>query len=192
MAHRIKPILKFVAAAIMPAIYLAFVITDHYDVWDEVRGLNDVKVVAARMNTSYEEVQRQYRPSDKEWKATVDLIKKYTKSQLPPGREPLVVMRYGAITSAKLDLGYGKFAEWTAPTTPLALLYHEFPTPGSIKPEDIVIVGQIGDLFAWIDKSKTDFRFFVQNVLLGIFSLTLAILIWGIEHRERKTAAKAP
>jgi len=38
------------------------------------------------------------------------------------------------------------------------------------------------------DKSKSDFRFLVQNVLLGIFSITLGVLIWAIEHRKSGSA----
>jgi hypothetical protein len=34
---RIKPIAKFIAAAVMPALYLAFVVADHYDTFDKMR-----------------------------------------------------------------------------------------------------------------------------------------------------------
>lgn len=179
-----KPILKFLAAAVMPALYLAFVVTDHYEVWDRVRGLNDVKAVAARMSISYAEAKRQYWPRDKEWEPTLALITRYTKFQLPQGRTPVMIARYKAVASAQIEIPGGENAEWTAPTTPLVLLYSDPP-----KNEDTVIVGDIGDLFVWIDKSKSDFRFLIQNVLLGIFSITLGVLIWAVEHATKSKSA---
>ncbi len=181
-----KPALKFIAAAIMPSLYLMFIITDHYEIWDSIRGLNKVKAVAARMNLSYTEAKRQYRPGDDEWKPTIALIERYSKAELPRGRQPIVLARLQAVASAKAEVGPGKFAEWTAPTTPLLFLYSESPLSWN----DTMVVGDIGDLFVWIEKSKSDFRFYVQNVLLGVFSVTLGALIWGIEHRERSQKYK--
>jgi hypothetical protein len=182
-----KPILKFLAAAVMPSLYLAFIITDHYEAWDRVRGLNEVKIVAARMNVSYAEAKRQYWPSDKEWIPTLALITRYTKAQLPQGKSPVMIARYKAVASAKIDITPGSSAEWTAPTTPLVLLYRDPP----LSMDDAVIVGDIGDLSVWIDKSKSDFRFLIQNVLLGVFSIALAVLIWSVEHRSKKAPKPA-
>jgi hypothetical protein len=177
-----KRILKFIAAAIMPAFYLTFVIADHYGIWDEMRGLNEVKAVAARMSVSYAEAKRQYWPSDKEWKPTLALIARYTDTKLPPGKSPLMIARYKAVASANIEIAPGKYAEWTAPATPLVLVYRDPPQSF----DDAVVVGTIGDLPMWIDKSKNDFRFLIQNVLLGLFSLSLGILIWTVEHRAKK------
>lgn len=96
-----------------------------------------------------------------------------------------MIARFSAVASAKIDLAPGKFAEWTAPTTPLVLLYREAP----LSWDDTLVVGDIGDLPIWIDKSKSDFRFLIQNVLLGVFSLSLGILIWTIEQatKDQKT-----
>jgi hypothetical protein len=178
----IKPVAKFVAAAVMPALYLLFVVADHYDVFDKLRGLDKVQTVASRMNTSYADVKRQYRPRDPEWTPTLALIRKYTKAEMPSNRDPVLLARYTAIVSAKAEIEPGKFAEWTAPTTPLLIFYSDPPS----RFNDYVAVGEIGDLFSWIEKSKADFRFMIQNVLLGIFSITLGVLIWAIEHREHK------
>ncbi len=180
MKH-IKHVLKFISAGIMPVLYLAFVATEHYGFWDRVRGLDDVRLVAQRMNISYAYAKRQYRPGDPEWKPTLGLIKRYTKAELPRDRQPVLIARYKAVTSAMVETAPGITAEWTAPTTPIYLAYAELPA----KTNDVVQVGDINDLFLWIDKSKSDFRFLMQNVLLGIFSLTLGLMIWGIEHRER-------
>lgn len=182
----IKHLLKFISAGIMPVLYLAFVATEHYGFWDRVRGLDDVRVVAQRMNISYAYAKRQYRPTDPQWQPTLDLIKKYTKAELPRDRTPVLIGRWKAVTSAMIETGPGITAEWTAPTTPIYLGYVDQPT----KPSDIVQVGDINDLFLWIDKSKSDFRFLIQNVLLGIFSLTLGIMIWGIEHREKLSSPR--
>ena len=168
--------LEFLSAAFIPFLYLTFVITEHYDVWDGPRGLDAVKRVASQMDTSYDpNVQRQFRATDPGFQETLDLIRKYTTASLQPGREPIAIVRYVAVASGKTDLGNGKFAEWTAPTTPLILLYTEPPVATS---NDFIVVGSIGDLHTWIERSKTDFRFFVQDVFLTLFSLVLGVLIW--------------
>lgn len=178
-----KHILKFISAAIMPVLYLAFVVSEHYGFWDWVRGLDQVRVVAQRMNTSYADAKRQYRPGDPEFEPTLDLIEKYTKAELKRDRQPVLIARYKAVASAVIDTGQGMTAEWTAPTTPVYLGYVDNPAQTS----DVVQVGDINDLFVWIDQSRNDFRFLIQNVLLAVFSLTLGVLIWSIEHRERRS-----
>jgi hypothetical protein len=73
---RKKRALEFVSAVVFPVLYLGFVVTEHYGLWDEVRGLNSVKKVAAQMDTSYDpNAQRQFRPGDEGWKPTLTLIK---------------------------------------------------------------------------------------------------------------------
>jgi hypothetical protein len=136
------------------------------------------------MNLSYQYAQRQYRPGDREWSDTVALIKRYTRAELPRDRDPLVLTRSQAIASSKLDLGRGAVAEWTAPNTPIMFLYKELPLPSGSA--DVIVVGDIADLFTWVDRSRTDFRFYVQNVLLAIFSLTLGVLAWRLDHQSNK------
>jgi hypothetical protein len=179
-----KHLLALGRLVIMPVLFILFAVTDHYGVWDTLRGLNNVEAVAKRMNLSYQEAQRQYRPGDKEWSDTVALIKRYTKADIPLGRDPLVLTRSQAIASSKLDLGGGISAEWTAPNTPIMFLYKELPLPSGSP--DVVVVGDIADLFTWVDKSKTDFRFYIQNVLLAIFSVTLGIFAWRLDHQGAK------
>jgi len=107
-----RKFLEFIRAVGLPILYLAFVVTEHYGFWDEIRGLNDVKTVAAQMNTSYDtQAQRKFRPQDKAWKPTLALIRRFSRAQLPKGREPILIARYSAILSGKVDLGNGQFAE---------------------------------------------------------------------------------
>lgn len=167
-------------AVVWPLLYLSFVVTEHYGLWDSLRGLNAVKEVAAHMDTSYDpSVQRQYRPGDKGYSETLSLIERYTNAVLLKGRKPVMICRYVAVLSGKADLGNGKTAEWTAPSTPLIVLYHELPA----NPQEIVQVGTIGDLHLWIERSKADFRFFVQDIFLGVFSVALGASLWFAHRR---------
>lgn len=81
--------------------------------------------------------------------------------------------------SSKIDLGDGRMAEWTAPTTPIYLLYHDLPAEKG----DAVQVGNIEDLHNWVERSKSDFRFYVQDIFLGLFSFALGAFIW-IAHKH--------
>jgi len=54
---KVKHVLKFIAAAIMPVLYLAFIVTEHYGFWDRFRGLDEARVVAGNLGTgSCEEI----------------------------------------------------------------------------------------------------------------------------------------
>lgn len=167
--------LEFGLAVIWPIIYLTFVVTEHYGVWDKVRGLDAAKEVAAQMDTSYDAAaHHQFRPGDKGYAETLSLIQSYTHAALPKDKKPVMIIRYQAILSGEAVLNNGKVVDWTAPSTPLFVLYHELPADTS----DALQVGTIDDLHVWIERSKNDFRFFVQDVFLGIFSLALGTLLW--------------
>ena len=181
-----KPWLKLVAVTIMPSLFLAFTVSEHYGLWDRVRGLNDVREVTRRMNTSYADEKRVYRKSDKEFGPTLALIRKYSSARIPSDREVLLIARYRAVVSYQESLSNGQVAEWTAPTTPLLLLYADPPGNG-----DVIQVGAIGDLYSWIEQSKSDFKFYVQSILLGVFSLVLGFLVWAVEHVLPRVKLKA-
>jgi hypothetical protein len=90
-----------------------------------------------------------------------------------------------AVLSRKTDLDQGRIAEWTAPSTLIALLYKDWPGQ-DVPPEDYRIVGTIGDLRAWIIRSKDDFRFVMQDILLAVLSITLGAIIWVTEAKPDK------
>jgi hypothetical protein len=125
--------LKFVAAVVLPLLYLSSIVSQRLGVWDWWFGLNEIEKVASHFETSYDpDVSRQVRESDLAWKPLLRLIRRYSIVTLPANRQPKVVACFAAITSAKIDVGQGRMAEWTAPTTPLVLLYQD-PFPVSFE-----------------------------------------------------------
>src|ERR1700687_3762256 len=92
--------LEFASAIIWPLLYLGFVTTEHYGVWDKVLGLEEVKKVAAQMDSSYDPSARhQFRAGDAGYDETLSLIKHYTRAILPKDKPPVVITRYVAIAS---------------------------------------------------------------------------------------------
>jgi hypothetical protein len=87
----------------------------------------------------------------------------------------MVFARGQAITSAKTAAG-----EWTAPTTPIVLLYRKWPDPGSgdLKfGEDAFVVGTIGDLHDWVRRDRADFDFVWRTILFGLLSACAGIAL---------------
>lgn len=76
-------------------------------------------------------------------------------------------------------------AEWTAPSTPLALLYRDWPG-NEVPREDYRIIGTIGNLREWISKAKDDRRFLVQDVFLGTFTPLLGFGLFLIEWKTER------
>ena len=180
-----KPVFKFVAAVFLPVLTILFVIGEHGGWWDRYLGLTDVLEAAARFETSYSEgVRRIIVPGEPAWAPVLDLIRRYSPAKLPPGREPSVLARFVAVASAKIDTGLGTIAEWTAPSTPIALLYQDWPG-NSVPPSDCRIVGTIGDLRTWVDKRRADLHFLGRDVLLSITSIVIGLVIWLMENGPR-------
>jgi hypothetical protein len=94
------------------------------------------------------------------------VIKKYSYAQLPMNKKPKVFRRSKAVESIKSEEAGG--AEWTAPTTPIVLLYQD---ARQVPREDAVIVGTIGDLHDWVRRDVADFDFLVRIILLGGLSI---------------------
>ena len=177
---------KFMLAVGLPLVTLGFVVLNYYGFWDYCRGLHHVREIAARMETSYaEDVKRVIRPGQPGWDTMLSLIRRYSSAQLPANREPKLLARSVAVASAKLDIGPGQIAEWTAPSTPLVLIYVEWPGQ-PVEPADYKIVGTIGDIRAWVDKSRADFYFVTRDVLITLTSIFLGGLIWFVEFRPQK------
>ena len=114
------------------------------------------------------------RPGDRAWPAVMRVITRYSRAQLLTGREPRVFAQFVAIASAQNEAAHG---EWTAPTTPVALLYKEWPGHGFVPPEDVVFVGTIGDLRTWIQRDESDFDFLIRTILFGSLSACVAVFL---------------
>lgn len=183
--------LKFVAAVIIPSVVLVFVISMRVGIWDRWFGLDKVEKVAEKFESSYSsDASHPVRIGDPAWTPILRLISKYSNVDLPKDKEPRVLARFVAVLSGKTDLGQGRIAEWTAPSTPIALLYRDWPGQ-DVPREDYRIVGTIGDLRAWINRSKDDFRFVMQDILLAVLSITLGAIIWVTEAKPDQENKKA-
>jgi hypothetical protein len=158
------------------------VVSNRFGVWDRWYGLHHLEKVAANFETSYaHNVTRRVLPGDPAWKPLLRLINKYSTADLPKDREPKALVRSKAVLSNAIEAKNEVVAEWTAPTTPIILLYKESL---SIEPQDYRHVGSIGDLRTWVTRSKDDFRFLVQDVSLALFSLVFASTLWVVERPQ--------
>jgi hypothetical protein len=127
---KVKEIARWTAFGIAVASVLLAVLS-YFGIWNEWRGDNLLAGVAAHFDSSYsEDAGLPVGPGDKAWPAVMRVITKYSHAQLPIGKEPKVFVRFVAVASAKNDAARG---EWTAPTTPIALLYKEWPGDGYTK-----------------------------------------------------------
>jgi hypothetical protein len=163
------------SGVVISILSVVFAITTYLGVWNYVRGDDLVGNVAARLDKSYgEDAGRPVRPTDKEWAPLLRLIKNYTRAKLPVGKVPLVFARSVAIASARSDEAR---AEWTAPTTPIMLLYKEWPGHGALTPDDYRIVGTLEDLHNWIRQDEADFDFFWRNIIFGVLSLCVGTFV---------------
>jgi hypothetical protein len=170
--------LKFIArwlGVVFSAVSVLFAISVYLGVWSEWRGNNLVAAVAARFDKSYsEDASRPVRPSDKEWPPLIRIIKKYSHADLPTDKEPRVLARAVAIASVKVDAsGF----EWTAPTTPLYLMYRDWPGRGDVPASDVRIVGTIEDLHNWIRNDAADFDYLVRTIIFGVLSFCVGVFL---------------
>ncbi len=179
------------AALALPLLYLTFLIADRYGVWSRMRGLDKVEAVATRFEQSYSpDASRPVSVGDPEWKPLIHLIYQYSNVDFPKNKEPRTVARFSATLSGKQTGPEGQvFSEWTAPSTPFAVLYRRWPGQ-DVPKEDWRIAGTIGDLRAWILRSKDDLRFFVKDVFLVLFSFVVGLLL--LIHESRITRAADP
>jgi hypothetical protein len=144
---------------------VVFAVLTYFGFWNYYRGDTLLEALAARLDLSYAEVNRVVRPGEPAWRPLLRVIANHTHVDLPRDKEPVVFARATAIASAKTDFG-----EWTAPTTPIALLYKQWPTGQDLPPEDYRIVRTIQDLYEWIRKDETDFYFVCRTIILGMLS----------------------
>ncbi|HEY0221095.1 MAG TPA: hypothetical protein VGC58_02630 [Candidatus Paceibacterota bacterium] len=156
-------------------ITLFFVITEHFGMWDRIRCTNELLEYNSRIQTSYAEVTRTITPENKEWRCVTNTIYKYSNTKLQKDKKPIGIVRFVATQSFKQNLGENNFAEWTAPSTPIAFVYKQLPD-GNVLNEDLAIVGSIGEFESWIEKDKNEFKFIIQNIFLGVLSFSVAVL----------------
>jgi hypothetical protein len=186
--------LKFFLAIVIPVCVIAFVFSMRTGFWDWCFGIDKVVKVTENFETSYApDACHPVRPGDPAWDPILKLISKYSSADLPKDKKPKVFARFVAVLSQKTDLGQGKIAEWTAPSTPIALIYRDWPGQ-DVPPQDYRIVGTIGDLRIWINRSRDDFRFVMQDILFAILAIIIGTIIWFTEvyspKQERNTKRK--
>jgi hypothetical protein len=149
---------------------VVFAVMTYFGVWNHLRGDDLVAEVAARFDKSYsEDASIPVRRNDKDWQPLLRIITKYTHAELPHDREPFVFARFSAVSSAKTEAGGKVIAEWTAPTTPVAFIYKDWPGQ-EVPKEDYRIVGSIQDLHEWIRTDEADFDFFCRTIIFGLLS----------------------
>jgi hypothetical protein len=157
------------------ALSIVFAISTYLGFWNFLRGDNLLADVAARFDKSYtENAAMPVIRGDKEWAPLMRVITKYSHAQLPTDKEPRVFARLPAVISAKNEAAR---AEWTAPTTPITLIYKEWPGHGTVTPDDYRIVGTIEDLHNWIRNDEADFDFLFRTIIFGALSLCVGVFL---------------
>lgn len=176
-----------IVTLVLPFFYTAFVVTDHFGLWDRLSGLNLVEQVLSRFELSYTpDASRPVRMGDPEWEPFLNLVRRYSKTTLRNDKQPRVFARFQASLSTRSPTQGTIESEWTAPSTPFAVIYRDWPTSdgGNISLEDWQYVGTIGDLRDWISKAKESRRFLVLDIFLGTFGPLLAIVIYLLDERR--------
>lgn len=175
---------------ILPFFYLGFLLTDRYGLWDNLSGLSWSDRSEQRFEKSYaRDSSIRVRSGDKAWMPTLKLIRKYSKANLQPDRESKVIARWQAALSTRTPTEGPIFSEWTAPSTPIVLLYEDLPMTADAKLDanDWVVVGTIGEWREWIVRAREERRFVVLNVFLGTFGPLLSIFVFLLERQIPKS-----
>jgi hypothetical protein len=176
-----------VVLLILPLLYVGFIFADRFGIWDRLEGLDLVEHAAMNFELSYApDASTPVRLGDKEWAPLLKLTYKYSNTQFPTDKQPLLFARSVAISSGRTPSAGPVLAEWTAPSTPLVLLYHDWPGHGDIQPADYRVVGTIGNLREWISKAQDYRRFLVQDVFLGTFTPLWGFALFLIDWRKER------
>src|SRR5688572_4101536 len=119
---------RFLPEVILPVIALLTVISMRTPLWDKMLGLDAAENAIASFEKSYgSEASHQVRPKDPAWSGLLKLVRGYSSAKFPENKEPKVFARFGAVASAMKQIWPDEIAQWTAPTTPVFLLYRELP-----------------------------------------------------------------
>jgi hypothetical protein len=184
---------EFASIVLLPIIGLAFILAEHCGLVDRMLGLDLVEEVANRFDKSYSpHASMPVYPEDAEWRPTIRLIEKYSAVKWPPGRQPQTIARMQAKLSEQDGGGY----EWTSPATPVAVLYRRWPatTGQEIPKEDWAIVGSIGELHGWVQRSKNSIHFLFSDCFITAMAAILGFWLWrlnGMQEHWRKATSKA-
>jgi hypothetical protein len=181
--------IEFASLVLLPIIGLAFLLAEHGGLIDRISGLDLVENVASRFDKSYAPgASLPVYPENPEWKPTIRLIERYSSVKWPPGRQPQTIARMEAKLSEQDGGGY----EWTSPATPVAVLFRRWPTDTGqgIPKEEWAIVGSIGDLHSWIQRSKNRLHFLFTDCFMTAMAALLGYWLWRLngaqEHRVRR------
>jgi hypothetical protein len=159
---------------------VTFAALNYYGFWRHVRGDDLLEALANRLDTSYaEDVSRQVRPGEREWNPLLRVLA--THVQVPKDKTPVVFARAQAITSSKNEGG-----EWTAPTTPIFLMFRDWPAPvtGDFKRGvDFIQVGTLDDLHQWIKVDQSEFTYFWGTLIFGMLSACVGAFLALPEKR---------
>ena len=178
---RPRQFLKIAAKYAAPTLAIAgvaYLILDHAGYIDQWRGIDALEAIAARFDLSYAPGASQpVRPNDPEWRAVISLIYRYSKADLPRDREPKILARSVAISSGEVGTPDNPIAEWTAPGTPLLLLYVDWPGQQTqVSKADFRSIGSIADFHRWMEQDRADFKFLFYDVALGLLLAIAALL----------------
>jgi hypothetical protein len=186
-----KTALRIIALA-LPMFYFIFLVADRNGLWSHLSGLDKVESVAARFERSYSaDASHPVSLGDPEWKPLVKLVYKYSNADLPQDKQPQTVARFPATISDVSRTPNGEIlSEWTAPSTPLVLLFRRWPGQ-DVPKNDWVIVGTIGDLRTWILRDKDDLRFWVKDVFFMLTSFVIGLLLF-VHERRAGIVSQAP
>jgi len=146
-----------------------FAVLTYLGTWNYLRGDTLLTALAARLDLSYAYASRQVRPGAPEWRPLLRVIRSNTHVDLPLDKEPVLFARGLAVASANTEMG-----EWTAPTTPIVLIYKEV---GPASDEDVKIVRTIQDLHEWVRKDEGDFDFRVRTIIFGLLSACVGVFL---------------
>lgn len=176
VSARVRSIARWVGVG-LAVLSVGFGTFGWFGFWNYFRGDDLLSALGSRLDTSYApDVSRQVRASDPEWRPLLRVIRTYSpaRHQLPKDREPVVFARFVAVSATKSEVG-----EWTAPTTPIVLLYKDWPSPGnSIVPgQDGWTVGTLGDFHEWIRRDEADFDFFWRTLIFGALSACTGLFL---------------
>ena len=171
------------ARAVLPVFVFLVVIAEHVGAIDRLRGLDKVQQVAYRFSLSYApDASRPVYPDDAEWKPTIALIKKYSHVKWQADKQPQTIAR----KVASLSTNDADGNEWTSPSTPIFVLYRHWPAHSGvgIPRDDWTIVGSIGDLKGWIERSRSECHFFISDVLLALVAMVLSQWLWHVNYMQ--------